>query len=173
MIQALAIQGRGSRAVELFDLLNPILSATAEHGDEVYRAEPYVVAADVYSVPPHAGRGGWTWYTGSAAWMYRVAIESILGIQLRGDRLLLNPCIPSDWPGFEVVVQRADTTWRIHVLNPHGLERGICEVRLDGELVNSDIHLLEDDREHLVEATLLANGGTTRESGIATTKLVD
>lgn len=155
MIQALALEGSGSRAVELFDLLNPILASASPRGEEVYRAEPYVVAADVYSTPPHVGRGGWTWYTGSSAWMYRVAVESILGIQIRGDRLLVSPCIPADWPEYEVVLRRGETSWRIRVENPRGLERGDVEISFDGEpLPGGEVLLREDEEEHLVVATL-------------------
>jgi cyclic beta-1,2-glucan synthetase len=155
MIQALALQGHGGRAVELFDLLNPILSSTTPQGSATYRAEPYVVAADVYSRPPHVGRGGWTWYTGSAAWMYRVAIECILGFELRGDRLHLNPCIPADWPEFELTFRRAETTWQIRVRNPYKLERGNVTIRLDGESVEGNAFRLVDDNEtHLVDAII-------------------
>ncbi len=155
MMQSLTLQGRGTRAVELFDLLNPILAATAPRGDDVYRAEPYVVAADVYGTPPHVGRAGWTWYTGSAAWMYRVAVESILGFELRGDRLVLNPCIPADWPEFEVVFRRNETSWRIRVSNPHGLERGNPSITLDGDRVSgTSLPLVEDQSEHSVDVVL-------------------
>ncbi len=174
MIQALTLQGRGNRAVELFDLLNPILAATAPRGDETYRVEPYVVAADVYSTPPHVGRGGWTWYTGSAAWMYRVAIESILGIQLRGDRLAINPCIPADWTEFEVVMRRADTTWRIHVLNPHGVESGNATIRVDGnDLDGNALPLVEDNAEHLIEVAIFAANGVNSPNDQRAAKLAE
>src|SRR5207245_1842554 len=94
LVQAFALLGQGTRATELFDLLNPILHTASAAGVERYRVEPYVVAGDVYSQAPHTSRGGWTWYTGSAGWLYRVALETILGFQLRGDKLSLNPCIP-------------------------------------------------------------------------------
>jgi cyclic beta-1,2-glucan synthetase len=156
MIQALALQGRGGRAVELFDLLNPILTGTTPQREATYRGEPYVIAADVYSTPPHVGRAGWTWYTGSAAWMYRVAVESILGFELRGERLTINPCIPASWPDFEITFRRAETTWRIRVLNPHALERGTPSIRFDGEHVSGNsLPLVEDNQEHQVEVTLL------------------
>lgn len=170
MIQALTLQGRGSRAVELFDLVNPILSATAANGDEVYRAEPYVVAADVYSTAPHIGRGGWTWYTGSAAWMYRVAVECILGLQLRGDRLTVSPCIPADWPNYQINLRRGDSRWRIRVSNPDGVESGRVKVELDGESQSTNvIHLVDDGQEHVANVVLHRAGGvnTSRENGAA------
>ncbi len=173
MIQALALEGRGNSATALFDLLNPILASTAPQGDETYRVEPYVVAADVYGTSPHVGRGGWTWYTGSAAWMYRVAIESILGFELRGDRLAINPCIPSSWPEFEIIFRRADTSWRIRVLNPRGLERGTVSIRLDGNLVHGDsIPLLENGAEHQVEVALQPAPSTGTAGGRQTAKMV-
>jgi cyclic beta-1,2-glucan synthetase len=174
MIEALTRQGRGSRAVELFDLLNPILAATAPRGDEIYRAEPYVVAADVYSTPPHVGRGGWTWYTGSAAWMYRVAIESILGIGLRGDRLAVSPCIPAGWSEYEVVLRRAETTWRIRVLNPRGIERGCATMTVDGEVVVGDsFPLVEDDADHRIEVVLDPDGGANPPNDRRAAKLAE
>ncbi len=155
VVQALALLGRGTRAVEVFDMLNPILISSAPDRADLYRVEPYVVAADVYGHAPHVGRGGWTWYTGSAAWMYRVAIETILGIELRGSRLRLAPCIPARWPEFAVVLRQQGTTWKIVVKNPQGLERGRCLTTVDGRPVSKDEVLLEKDgKEHLVEVEL-------------------
>jgi len=155
MIQALTLQGRGQRAVELFDLLNPILAATTPNGEAIYCAEPYVVAADVYGTTPHVGRGGWTWYTGSASWMYRVALECILGIRLRGDQLSVSPCIPGGWADFEVALRRGDSMWRICVANPAGLETGRVSIEVDGELQPSAIiRLLDDGKQHVVSVTI-------------------
>ncbi len=102
-VMAFAELGDGDRATELFSLLNPLTHT--RNADEIrrYRAEPYVVAADVYSQPPHTGRGGWTWYTGSAGWMYRVGLESILGLTRRDGALRIDPCIPKTWPRYEMV----------------------------------------------------------------------
>ena len=99
---AFATLGDGDKAAELFSLLNPINHASTRASVHRYKVEPYVVAADVYSVPPHVGRGGWTWYTGSAGWMYRAGLESILGLRLQGAFLLLAPCIPKHWPRFDI-----------------------------------------------------------------------
>ncbi|WP_459708482.1 GH36-type glycosyl hydrolase domain-containing protein, partial [Paraburkholderia sp. 2C] len=105
----------GNRAAGLFSLLNPINHARTPMETERYKVEPYVVAADVYSVAPHVGRGGWTWYTGSAGWMYRAGVEGILGIRREGDFLVVNPCIPDSWPGFEATVHMHSTRYEIHV----------------------------------------------------------
>ena len=98
VVQATAMLGQGTRAMEFFDMLNPITHTSSPEALARYRVEPYVVAADLYSQPPHVGRGGWTWYTGSAAWLYRVAVETILGFHLEGNRFRISPCIPSRWP---------------------------------------------------------------------------
>ncbi len=101
---AFAMLGDGDKAGELFSMLNPINHARTPDAVQRYKVEPYVVCADLYSTPPHVGRGGWTWYTGSAGWMYRAGLEWILGFRLQGAALLLDPCIPRAWPGFEIVV---------------------------------------------------------------------
>src|SRR5258707_14825035 len=101
VVLAQALLGRGTRAMELFDMLNPGNLSSAPDRAEIYRGEAYAVAADVYSESPHVGRGGWPCDTGSAAWMYRVAMESILGFELRSDRLRMAPGIPADWPEYE------------------------------------------------------------------------
>jgi cyclic beta-1,2-glucan synthetase len=105
----------GNRAAGLFSLLNPVNHARTPIETERYKVEPYVVAADVYSVAPHVGRGGWTWYTGSAGWMYRAGVEGILGIRREGDFLVVNPCIPDSWPGFEATVYVHSTRYEINV----------------------------------------------------------
>ena len=142
---AFAVLGDGDRAGELFGLLNPINHASTRAGLHKYKVEPYVAAADVYAVPPHTGRGGWTWYTGSAGWMYRAALEYILGFKLQGDRLRLDPCIPRFWREFEITYRRGDTTYRITVENPHSLNRGVASVSLDGVAQSADVVLLSND----------------------------
>ena len=101
-VMAIAQLGNGDEAVELFHMLNPINHTRTPADVERYKVEPYVVAADVYTHPPHIGRGGWTWYTGSAAWMYRLGLESILGLRRRGEHLAVAPCVPATWDGFVV-----------------------------------------------------------------------
>jgi cyclic beta-1,2-glucan synthetase len=142
---AFALLGDGDRAGELFALLNPINHASTRAGLHKYKVEPYVAVGDVYAVPPHTGRGGWTWYTGSAGWMYRAALEYILGFKLNGDRLRIEPCIPRGWREFEITYRRDTTTYRIKVENPHGLSRGVANVELDGVAQPNDLILLNKD----------------------------
>lgn len=132
-ILAHARSGAGDKAQELFALLNPINHALSRKETERYKVEPYVVAADVYSVAPHVGRGGWTWYTGSAAWMYRSGIEGILGIRREGEFLIVDPCIPSAWPGFEATVQVDETRYDIRVENAQQGSSGAWSAVMDDE----------------------------------------
>ena len=149
LVLAAATQGRGRRAFELFDLLNPIKHATDPASVARYKVEPYVVAADIYGRPPHTGRGGWTWYTGSASWLFRVGLEAILGFHLRGDHLAIDPKIPGSWPSFEVVYRRGSSRYRIAVENPDGVEHGVQGATLDGQMVDpSAIPLVDDGQEH-------------------------
>jgi cyclic beta-1,2-glucan synthetase len=148
---AFAMLGEGDRAGELFGLLNPINHSSTRAGLHKYKVEPYVAMGDVYAVPPHTGRGGWTWYTGSAGWMYRAAVEYILGFKLQGDRLRIDPCIPRGWREFEINYRRGDTAYRIKVENPHSLCRGVVSVKLDGvEQPDVEVILVDDGRQHEV-----------------------
>jgi cyclic beta-1,2-glucan synthetase len=132
---AMAVLGDGARAESLFRMLNPISHTMSGKDADRYRVEPYAIAADVYSVAPFTGRGGWTWYTGSNSWMYRLGLEGILGIQRRGDRLSVDPCIPRRWPGFEVTYRAGESAFDIRVENPHGVCRGVAELWLDDRLM--------------------------------------
>jgi cellobiose phosphorylase len=152
---ATALQGRGDRAMELWNLINPVYHATTIEEVQRYKVEPYVVCADVYGAPPHTGRGGWTWYTGSASWLYRVAIETILGFQLRGGTLRFKPCIPPSWPGFELSYRHGSATYRIAVDNSAGTGRGVRSVELDGQrLPNNTVPLSDDGKYHNVSVEL-------------------
>ena len=154
-VLAFAQLGDGNRAWELFSLLNPVNHGRTAEEVARYRAEPYVVAADVYSVPPHTGRGGWTWYTGSAGWMYRVGIEAILGITMHGGELRIDPCIPREWPGFEAVVTRGAARYRIAVENPLHVNRGVAHIEVDGtESASRTIPVPDDGREHTVRVVM-------------------
>jgi cellobiose phosphorylase len=114
-----------------------------------------VVCADVYGVPPHVGRGGWTWYTGSASWLYRVALEAILGLRVAGDTLRLEPCVPRGWPGYEVTYRHGSATYRIRVDNSPGTGRGVRSVTMDGQpAADRAVSLRDDGREHDVRVTL-------------------
>jgi cellobiose phosphorylase len=152
---ATALQGSGERAVELWNLINPVYHATTPEEVQRYKVEPYVACADVYGAPPHTGRGGWTWYTGSASWLYRVAIETILGFQLRGDTLRLEPCIPSSWPAFELKYRHGSATYRILVDNSAGHGSGVRSVELNGQsLPNGIVPLTDDSKTHEVRVSL-------------------
>ena len=156
-VLAFAALGEGDKAAALFALLNPINHARTPSEVQRYRVEPYVVAADVYSAPGHVGRGGWTWYTGSAAWMQRAGVEGLLGITYEGDTLRVDPCIPASWPGFEAAVRRGESTWRVVVANPTGVQRGIAAALLDGQTLPAGpvaISLADDGRAHSLEIRL-------------------
>ena len=132
-IFAYAALGKGDKAGELFSLLNPIHHADSAAAMQRYRVEPYVVAADIYSVAPHVGRGGWTWYTGAAGWLYRAGIEAILGFHLLGERLLIAPCIPAHWPRLDLVFRYRSARYEIAIENPDAVCSGVCKVTVDGE----------------------------------------
>jgi cyclic beta-1,2-glucan synthetase len=150
---AYAMLGDGDRAGELLALLNPINHANTRASLHSYRREPYVVAADIYAKP--AGRGGWTWYTGAAAWMYRAALESVLGFKLREGRLVIEPCIPRDWPGFELIYRKGKSQYRIKVENPHNVCRGVATVELDGlSLPDGEVQLPDDGLMHEMRVVL-------------------
>jgi cyclic beta-1,2-glucan synthetase len=150
-VWAFAELGQGDRAEALFRLLNPIYHSDTLDKALRYAVEPYVVAADIYSAPSHIGRGGWTWYTGSSGWMYRVGLEAILGIRLKGQTLQINPCIPKHWQNYRVMYRVGETTLLIRVENPSGANRGVKLVTLDGiRLPGNDIPLLSDGGQHEV-----------------------
>ena len=153
---AFAALGDGDRAAELLGVLNPINHARTPAAVERYKVEPYVVAADVYAEPPHVGRGGWTWYTGSAGWMYRAGLESILGIRLRGARLEVDPCIPRAWEGFGVTLRHRATRYEIRVENPRGVSRGVTAMEVDGVALPGPtaVPLVDDGGLHHVRVVL-------------------
>ena len=155
VVMAMARLGSGDEAVELFHLLNPVNHTRTPADVERYKAEPYVVAGDVYSEPPHAGRGGWTWYTGSAGWMYRAGLESILGLRRRGATFEVDPCIPSSWPACEIVWRFGRTRYEISLSNPGGRCRGIKTAELDGAPVAPGaIPLVDDGGTHQVRLVM-------------------
>jgi cyclic beta-1,2-glucan synthetase len=155
VVMALARLGSGDEAAEVFHMLNPVNHARSAADAATYQIEPYVVAGDVYGHPAHRGRGGWSWYTGSAGWMYRAGLESILGLRRAGGAFAVDPCIPSTWPGYEIVWRFFGTTYTISVLNPEGRCRGVREVTLDGVMVDHlAIPLVDDGRAHGVHVVL-------------------
>jgi cyclic beta-1,2-glucan synthetase len=156
-VMAFAALGEGDKAADLFSLLNPINHARARTDVLRYKVEPYVVAADVYATPPHVGRGGWTWYTGSAGWMQRAGVESILGLRIRGAFLHLDPCIPKAWATFEMSVRRRSARYQIVVDNPDGVSRGVRFAESDGVAISERplrLHLIDDGAVHRIRITL-------------------
>ena len=172
-VMAIAHLGSGDEAVELFHMLNPINHARTPADIERYQVEPYVVAADVYTHPAHIGRGGWTWYTGSAAWMYRLGLESILGLRRRGRRFAIAPCIPGSWDGFHLRWRHGRTTYDITVENPGRRNRGIAKASLDGAPADAGaIPLVDDGAVHRLrvvmgEPTPDVPPGTGTESAVS------
>lgn len=154
-IMALADLGEGDKAAALFWMLNPINHARTRTDAHRYRVEPYVMAADIYSAPGQVGRGGWTWYTGSAGLMYRAGLEYMLGLRIAGDQLRISPCIPRNWPGFNVVLRRGATVFDISVSNPDRVCSGIARLLLDGrELTGAAAPLPNDGARHRIEVVL-------------------
>ena len=151
---AFALLGDKRRAWELFTMINPVNHSKSTEETATYKVEPYVVAADVYAAPPHTGRGGWTWYTGSAAWMYRLIVESLLGLRLEVDKLRFTPCLPADWDGFKIHYRYRETVYHITVLQtPAGNVE--MSVSVDGiEQHDKTIPLVDDNKEHWVEVRM-------------------
>jgi len=151
-ILAFAALGDGDKAAELFRMLNPINRTVSQTALQRYKVEPYVVAGDVYSEPPHVGRGGWTWYTGSAGWLYRAATEWILGFRVRGTVFSIDPCIPRTWPSYSIRFRYHSAAYTIRVENPSGVTRGIARIQLDGQLLadSENVPLADDGMEHQV-----------------------
>lgn len=154
---AFALLGDGDKAGELFSMLNPINHASTRATVHRYKVEPYVASADVYSQPPHVGRGGWTWYTGSAGWMYRAGLEWILGFRVQGATLLVDPCVPKAWRGFEMVFRYHSARYEISVENPNGVTHGVTYAELDGTALPGNqarVDLADDGATHHVRVIL-------------------
>jgi cyclic beta-1,2-glucan synthetase len=178
---AYAKLGMGNRAEELFSMLNPINHALTRTQVGLYKSEPYVMAADIYSVEPHVGRGGWTWYTGAAGWMYRAGVEFILGIKQRGNapiarpqaerqdlvaptndnktvgELEFDPCIPKEWNGFKVFYQYGSSFYEIQFENPNHVSKGVLRIEVDGNIVTNSknsIMLKDDQQKHWVKVVM-------------------
>jgi len=153
---AFAALGDSRRAWELLAMINPVNHARSPEGTATYKVEPYVVAADVYAVSPHTGRGGWTWYTGSAGWMYRLIVESLLGLRLEVDKLRIAPCLPADWQGFTLHYRYRETVYHITVLQIRD-GNGETSVTVDAvEQPDKVIPLVDDRQEHSVEVKIQA-----------------
>jgi cellobiose phosphorylase len=146
--------GESEKAWEILRIINPVNHARSPEEIERYKVEPYVIAADVYALAPHIGRGGWTWYTGSAGWMYRLIAESLIGLRLEADKLFIEPCIPSDWVSYNINYRYRETMYRIEVTIRH--ENNTKQVIiLDGTVCQEKyISLINDRRDHLAEVIL-------------------
>jgi cyclic beta-1,2-glucan synthetase len=164
-VMALAELGSGDEAAELFHMLNPLNHSRSAADVDRYKGEPFVVAGDVCAHPDHIGRSGWTWYTGSAGWMYRAGLESILGLRRHGSTFELSPCIPSSWPSFSIEWLFGKTRYDIVVTNPEGLCQGILEARLDDIVVEARaIPLVDDGVAHAVRVTMGASSVQQKRS---------
>jgi cellobiose phosphorylase len=153
-VMAFARLGDHARAWELFALINPLNHADTAAKIATYKVEPYVVTADVYAVAPHIGRGGWSWYTGSAGWMYRLIVESLLGLTLDANRLSIAPCLPADWPSFKLRYRHKETSYHITVTQTAAANGGAV-ITLDGVTqTEKSLPLLDDGADHMVEITI-------------------
>lgn len=153
LIHALTMQGDSDRAMQIFNMLNPVTHCRTAMDIQTYQVEPYAIAADVYGVAPHIGRGGWTWYTGSAAWSYRIVLESILGMQQRGNRIRFQPCVPETWTEFTVTIRHGKSTWRFTV--PRQFDTSI------------EYELIDDGKVHEVAVGKVLNNGVESSFGAA------
>ena len=156
-VMAFAALGEGGKAVALFSALNPINHARSRTDLHRYKVEPYVVAADIYAVVPHVGRGGWTWYTGAAGWMQRAGVETILGLRRQGAVVHFDPCISRDWKSFAISLRHGAARYEIQVENPAGVERGVVFATLDGNVLAErplKFSLVDDGRSHRVQVRL-------------------
>lgn len=156
---ALAMQGDTERAWEMFAMLNPVNHGSEPEQIERYKVEPYVMCADIYGAEPHTGRGGWTWYTGAAGLMYRLSVETLLGLQLEVDQLRIAPCIPDHWDTYKIHYRFRDTVYHITIRRVPGKSNRVSGVTVDGVVINGKdgagrIPLVDDRQEHHVEVEL-------------------
>ena len=165
-VMALARLGMGGEAMELFHMINPINHMRSVEGTERYRAEPYAVAADVYAHPMHVGRGGWTWYTGSAGWMYQAAVQWLLGLRRHGATMSVNPCIPAVWPHYSLEWTVGRTRYRFTVSNPEHHSQGIRSAELDGAAIDARAIPIEDDGGRH-EVTIVLGAGQAADMSVA------
>jgi cyclic beta-1,2-glucan synthetase len=153
---AYAMLGDGDQAGELLHMLNPINRTVNRTGVYAYKVEPYAIAADIYAVPPHVRRGGWTWYTGAAGWFYRAGLEWVLGVHIRADKMHFNPCIPREWRSYSLSYRHEETDYAITINNPDGVSTGVVSIELDGvtQPGGEGIPLLHDRNKHQVLVTM-------------------
>jgi len=139
--------GRGDRALQLFQMISPITHSRNKKIAEIYKVEPYVCAADIYTASPHEGRGGWSWYTGSGSWMYMTAVEGIIGFKKKGLKFTVDPCISKEWEEFEIVYRFESRVYTIKVVNPNHVQKGVVKVTLDGKEIDDKWISLEGSTE--------------------------
>ena len=153
---AFAEMGDGDKAGDLFRMLNPINRSNSRASVQRYKVEPYVVAGDIYAEPPHVGRGGWTWYTGSSGWLYRAGMEWILGFRVRGMYLSIDPCIPRSWTGYSIRFRYHSSLYNIQVENPAGVARGVALTEVDGKVLpgSASVPLTDDGASHVIRVVL-------------------
>jgi cyclic beta-1,2-glucan synthetase len=143
--------GDKDNAMRWFEWLNPLKRARSDEEIQHYRLEPYVTAGDIYGVDAFAGRGGWSWYTGSAAWLYRFAIRQLLGLQRQGDQLFVRPCLPTSWPAFDATLRHAAADYHLHVHDPGRIKRDELFIVRDGSLIDASAIALEESGRHDIE----------------------
>ena len=154
VVLAFAKLGMGDKAIELFHMLNPINHTRTDIEYSRYKTEPYVIAADVYAVHPHMGRGGWTWYTGAAGWLYKVGLEHLMGFVKKGDRLYIDPCVPKSWDKFQIEYNAGKAVYRVEVKNPDGVNCGVTNIYMDGKPCQDGYISLGDQGFHRVEVVM-------------------
>ena len=157
---AFCMLGDGTTAHEILNRLNPIQRASSRAGVNAYMVEPYALAADVYSEPPHSRRGGWTWYTGTAGWMYRAGIEWLLGLNKRGEVLRIDPCLPAHWPNATIQYRHGTSLYIVEIENPDAVTRGVIQIEADGRRLPSpcpDVALVDDGGTHRIRVVLGAD----------------
>jgi cellobiose phosphorylase len=157
---AFARSGEGSKAVSLLQMMHPSAHTSTIEKCSHYKVEPYILVADIYDLEGQIGRGGWSWYTGSAGWLYRIWLEEVLGFKLRGTVLKLDCCIPKEWDGFKISYRYRTSVYEINVINPEHVEKGKVKLKLDGvELELPELNLVDDGKTHLVEVVIMSATG--------------
>ena len=151
VIIAEAMLGFGDKATELYRMINPIEHARYKEASQKYKVEPYVIAADIYGASNLAGRGGWTWYTGSSSWYYKVGIEYILGLKIKRGYLKVEPCIPKEWKEYQIQYKWKESIYNIKIKNPEGKNTGVKKVILNGKEVENNIKLNDERKIHQIE----------------------
>lgn len=164
VVMAFAKLGMGDKASELFHMLNPINHSRTELEYSRYKTEPYVIAADVYAVYPHTGRGGWSWYTGAAGWLFKVGLEHITGFRKKGDKLFINPCIPKNWDGYKIDYHVEKATYNIEIKNPDRLSCGVSYIAVDGKSCPDGCITLDKSGFHRVEVVMGAPYKSSQEA---------